>query len=267
MALGLVATWNGTASSAYSGFYVNRVDRGAWGNPRSVDLDVPGRAGSWHFTEQRGLRQVSVTCTLVASAVSARRDSLAEVFDWIDVIGRKELYFSDQTDRYWSASLSSGINVDEAVRLGRFTIQFDAEPYALASALTEECFTGVTVPSDSDTFSMTGPVSVDPEITIVPTGGTLTAFTLTVNGDALSWSGTVANGATLTISSISSTVLQGASGDTMLTGAFDTSALDMTDVSGFFPVLVPGTNSWSIADVTGGCTSLTICFKYRKRYH
>jgi len=208
-----------------------------------------------------------MACTLVASSAAARRDALSDIFDWLDVIGRKELYFSDQTDRYWSAALNSGINVDEAVRLGRFVVNFEAEPYALAASTTQVCATAVSVPTDSDTFNMPGSVNVDPEITIVPSGGNLTGFTLTVNGDALSWTGDIAAGATLTISSISSTVLAAASGDTMLVGAFDPNDLDMTNVTGLFPVLIPGSNAWSIASVTGGATSLAICFNYRRRYH
>lgn len=264
---GLVVTWNGTLSSAFSGLYVNRVERGGMGRSRSVELAMPGRIGGWHFTEQRELRNIDVEFTLVASSAAARRDALDEVFDWLDVIGRKNLLFSDQTDRYWSAAIASIPGVDEAVRLGRFSASFTAEPYALAVSTASVCATGATGASNSGSFNMPGAVAVDPEVTIAPSGGNLTGISFTLNGDEITWAGEIAAGETLTISSISSTVLTAASGDAQLLGAFDEADLDMQSVEGTFGRLTPGSNAWAYDGGTGGYTSLDICFNYRRRYH
>jgi predicted phage tail component-like protein len=264
---GLIMTWDDITSSAFDELYINRVNRGGIAKNRSVNVDVPGRPGSWHFTEQRSDRSIDVTFTLAADSPSTRRAELSDIFDWLDVIGRKRLIFSDQPDRYWDAFIDGIDSVDEATTLGRWTAQFIAEPYALAIATTSVCATGQSVPATSGSFNMPGAVRVDPEVTIRPRGGNLTAINFTLNGDTITWAGNISQDGTLTISSISSTVLLAASGDTMLTGAFDTSDLDMTSVSGTFGSLVPGSNAWSYNGVTGTATSLDICFSYRRRYH
>jgi hypothetical protein len=68
------------------------------------------------------------------------------------------------------------------------------------------------------------------------------------------------------VSSVSFTVTAGANVDTMLTGAFDPNDLEMSDVSGEFPELEPGTNDWSLI-WTGTATTVTVLVTWRRRYY
>lgn len=261
---GLVLTWDDVASSSIPEVIVVKPNRGAWGGNRSVNVDTPGRAGSWHFTEQRGMRDISADVIVVSDDIASRRATVTEVADWLDKLGRKKLIFSDQPDRYWYASLASDLSVDEWKRMSKFQIQFEAEPYAYGLTVSEDC-TNTASTSYSDSTAVVTSAAVDPEIVITPTGGTLTSISFTLNDDTISWSGLVAAANSLTISSISSTVLLGQSGDLDLTGAYDPANLDMADVSGDFGVLVNGSNAWNFT-ATGTYTSLSICIKWRRRY-
>jgi len=267
MVAGLVATWNDTASSAHSNVYINSVERGAWGAPRNVQVNVPGRASSWLFTEHSGERNGSEAMTHASPSASARRDPLSDVFEWLDVFGRQRLIFSDQPDRYWNAFLNNAPTVEEAVRLGKFVVGWSAEPYALALTTTQVCATARNEAGDNDTFNMPGATNGEPEVTITPLGGNMTSLSLTLNGDTISWEGSIAAGTPLTISSISSTVLSAASGDTQLTGAFDPADLDMGAVTGTFGFLLSGSNAWSTSAIAGTLTSFAICFNWRRRDH
>lgn len=260
----ITATWDGVLSNTIDGLYINRITRGGYGSVRDVDVDIPGRDGAWHFTENRGLRDIEMDVTLVADSPALRHAKVVEFADWLDKTGRRKLVFSDQSDRYWMAALTSDIRVDEWGRLGKASVSWSAEPYAYAVTTTEVCFTAASG-ADTDSFVAADTIEAYPEVRLVPSGGALTSVSWTLNDDTISWSGITGEGSTLTISSISDTVLGGQSGDTDLTGAFDIADLDMSAVSGDFGLIRPGTNVWSIT-TTGTFTSLQICIEWRRRY-
>lgn len=262
--MALIITWDAVPSSGIDGIYVVKHARGGYGAVRDVDLEVPGRDGSWHFEERRGLRDITADVVLVADSPSVRHAHAVELADWLDKLGRRKLIFSDQPDRYWNAALVSDIAPDEWRRLTKAQIQWRAEPYAYAIATSEVCFTAASG-ADVDSFTADDAIEAYPEITFVPTGGSLTSVSLTMNGDTITWSGTVGSGSYLTISSISATVLLGQSGDTELTGAFDVSALNMANVTGDFPLVIPGTNTYTL-NTTGSFSNLEMCIVWRRRY-
>lgn len=265
---GLVATWNDTPSSSYPELIVTRVRRGGYGAVRNVTVNVPGREGAWMFAESRGLRNISADCILASNAITGRRADVTEIADWLDVVNRAKLVFSDQPDRYWMAAISSDIDPDEWKRLSKFRIDWEAEPYAYALSTSSICATATGgVYSSSPTID--DGIIAYPEVVITALNGSgasaIAEFTLTVNGDSLTVDQDFAANVPINVSSISQTVTQNASIDTNLTGAFDTGQLVMAGASGDFGVLIPGVNSIGLT-WSGSATSVRMCINWRRRY-
>lgn len=257
-------TLNGVAlSAAVPTALVLRVERELVGKRRHSDVEIPGRAGSWRFDEEPGNRTIRVWIDIQADSFEARRAAVRELAYWCDIGTTANLVVSDEPDRYHEAILDDEPNPEEWLVRAEIPLRFTAGPYALSSTLSTQTVTATTNP-DSDTFSIPDAVTAEPVLEITPTGGALTSFVLTVNGYVLTWSGNLAAGTTLTISSISDTVSTGPNTDVNLTGAFVVGDLDMVDVAGEFPLLLPGSTSWSF-EWTGGATSVGIEFTWRER--
>lgn len=265
---GYVITWNGiTSTSAAPGLIVTKVSRGLLGEDRDVVVAVPGREGAWIFTERPGMRTLRLDCTVVgADASELRRASVVEVADWIDLAGQHSLIVSDQTDRYWNAKLVTPPDVDEWRLLGKFELDFIADPYAYALTESTEA-RALAMPSDSFVFVAADTIFAYPEVTIGVTSGSLVGFTIALNGVSLVYGGTVVPGQPVSISSLSYTVVAGTSVDVNLTGAFDGSALSMGTVSGDFGFVIPGSNTFSFNAGPGStATGVTVLIRWRRRY-
>lgn len=263
---GYVATWDGSLSSTIAALRLTKLRRRMVGADRNVVVDIPGRDGGWVFSERRGFRQITAECVVVAPPGGARHDAVVAVADWLDKTGERKLIFDDQPDRYWLATLRDDPDPDEWRSTGRFSVNWSAQPYAYAVATSSQALTATAVSGTSGTFTPADTIDAYPVVEVTPLDGTMTALTLTMNGDSLSWSGSPIYAlATLTISSVSYTVTRGASTDTELTGAFVAANVDMADVSGEFPMIVVGGNSWA-ASWSGTATRLRITITWRRRY-
>lgn len=260
----MIVTWDSVASSGISELTINRTARQMMGATRDVGVTVPGRGGSWWFTEERGNRTIEVEMTVAAPA-SSRHAAVVEVADWLDVRGQAKLIFDDEPDRYHLAVLAEPPLPDEWRQTGRFRVGWIADPYSYAVSTTSQSVTADGSP-DSGSISVDTSAAVWPVVTLTPLDGTLTGFTLTTNGEQLTWTGSaIASGSSITINSISAVVTLGANLDTELTGVYSEVALTMEDVLGQFPTLVDGTNTWSLS-WTGTATKVRVTYLYRRRY-
>lgn len=257
----MTVSWDGVSSSTLTGLIVRKTDRGGWGAVRDVPVSVPGRDGHWLFSENRGGRRIAVDFIVAATSIAQRRNQIVDVCDWLDLPGENALIFSDQTSQYWLASLASEIRPDEWVQLGKFTVEWLAQPYAFAVDVTETCATAT-----GGSITNSDAVNEYPEVTITPLGGAATDITLTVGDYVMFLGGTWSANVPINVSSLSDTVTLGQSGDTQLTGAFDPDDVSMADVYGDFPILVPGVNTWTVTKASGAATSYQVCFRYRRRF-
>lgn len=260
---GYIVTWDEVASSTIPDLYVTRVERGMWGEVRDSRISMPGRDGAWLFTENRGLRRITAELVRVRSSGERLRETVVDIADWLDKSGEKRLVFDDQPDRYWKAALASAPSVDEWMMLGKATVEWLAQPYAFAVSLSEVCASATS--GGSHSWTPADQIEAYPEVVITANGGAASGIEFTMNGDTLTFDSAIGNGQSLTISSLSYTVITSPSIDTDLTGAFDPGALVMAPVSGDFPLLLPGLNSWSVT-YTGSATSVTVCVRWRRRY-
>lgn len=267
------ATLDGTAlASACPEAVITAVNRPLGGNVRTEFVEVPGRAGAWAFDEEPGEMTITVDIDVLVDDIALRRAAIATLRGWAQTpSGRSQLIFDDEPDRYWSVKFSTAPPMVDDEYVGQTTLSFSAEPYAFDTTPTTQAEVASGSP-DSGSFAVTDDVDAEPEVVITPTNGTLTSFTLTVNGQEVAWQVgtagpiTIGSGQSITVSSISDTVLLGASGDVNLTGAFDPTDVDMATVAVTgFPVLTDGTNNWSLS-WTGTATSVDVGFAWRRRY-
>lgn len=263
---GYEVTWDGDPSSAFTNLYIRTMRRRMVGELRDVRMPVPGRDGAWLFSERRGMRAIVAECTLHAPP-SSRHDDLVAIADWLDRQGERKLVVSDQPDRYWLASLAADPDPEEWRSLGKFTLEWSAQPYAYAVSTSSQSVTAAGSASgvDADSFAIADDVQAYPEVEIRPLDGALTSFTLSTNGSSLEWAGAVSSGNRITVSSISYTVVTGASVDYELTGEYNAINLSMAGVDGEFPLFQPGTVTWEL-DWEGTATNIAVEFRWRRRY-
>lgn len=258
------ASLNGVALSTIPEVELLRVRRPLL-TPRHRAVEVPGRAGSIIFPDEPGDRILTLDFQISASSFAARRSAVEAFAGWLYVGDVSRLIIDDQTDRFEDAILDASVDPGEwLMSTGPFSVPFRCGPYALALAASTQALSATTNP-DSDSFTVPDSVEARPVIELTPAGGNVTGFTLTVNGFSLSWTGTLASGSTLTISSLSETITTGVSTDVNLTGAYNPANVVMSDASGFFPLLTPGSNSWSLS-WTGTATSVALDVEWRERF-
>lgn len=241
------------------------VHRQLVGARRHNRVTVPGRAGSWHYDEQPGDRNLDVSVHIAGDTFADRRAAVRALAYWADVGAVSRLIVDDEPDRYHEAILANGDELSERLLAGNVGLSFITGPYALANAVSSETLPLVTGGAGAGSFAIPDLVTAEPVVEVTPAGSALTALTLVVNGYALSWAGNVPADDTLTISSISDTVTLGANDDVDLVGAYDSADLDMADVSGEFPLLLEGTTTWS-ATYTGASAGINIALTWRERF-
>lgn len=252
-------------STAVPEAIVLSVSRPLVGARRNVYVDVPGRSGSWSWADEPGDRALSIDLSLAGEDFAERRDAVRRLADWADLGRVAPLIISDEADRYHEAMLDAATDPAELLLHASTRLDFRVGPYALSTTISTQAEAAASNP-DSGMFSIPDEVTALPVIEITPTNGTLLSVALTIEGRTISWSGDVILlGQTLTISTVSDTVTRGVNADVNLTGAYDPAAVNMVDVSGDFPLLVPGSNDWAI-EWTGTATAVDIDIQWRRRY-
>lgn len=262
-----VLTWNNIPSSLQDYLIIGEIVRDPIGGIRTSLMDVPGMEGAWVFPQKRGLRKISVNMSISAPDKETLRSAVADFAEWIDVENEAKLAISDDPGIYHLATLDSVDPEGEWNGLAKFTASWSCQPYSLSDTITTESWTDDQSHSHS-WVPDTGAI-VYPTIQITPNNGTLTDFTLTTNGEMLSYEGgNILTGTSVTINSISGVVTAGPSIDSELTGAYDPNDLILQYVVGAtFPELFHNVSNTIAFVRTGGtATSITITVKFRKKF-
>lgn len=262
-----VLTWNNIPSSTQDYLIIGEIVRDPIGGIRTTLMDVPGMEGAWVFPQKRGMRKITVNISISAPTQELLREAVADFAEWIDVENEAKLAISDDPGIYHLATLESIEPEGEWRGLARFTARWSAQPYSLADTVTTESWTDDE--SHTHSWSPDTGALVYPVIQITPNNGSLTDFTLTTNGEQLSYEGgNILSGNSITINSITGVVTAGPNTDTELTGAFDPDDLILQYVVGStFPELMPGvTNTIQFTRTGGTATSITISVKFRKKF-
>ena len=249
------ATLDGVPSTSIADLVITGVRRQATPAVRDVYLDVPGRAGSWHFAERGGDRELTLGFLLASSTFDGRRAAARALGRWLwptDLsAGRRPLVVDDEPDRYELVTLADAPEVDELLETGQGSVTFRTGPYALD--VTEDTANlTLTQVNPADTLTVTAADDLANEIpytvTLTPSA-VIGSFTLAVNGDALTFGDSVAGGDTVTINTETLSVLH--NGQPAL-----------TSVSGAFGRLQAGLNNVELTVDN----STDLAFTWRRRY-
>lgn len=265
-AKGYTVTFDGVASTTFPSLICEKVTRRLVGKDRSVTREVSGMEGAWRFPDKRGLRTIILDMAVVSDGFpTPRRDDLREIADWVDKQGFLKLAISDEPGVYNLAFLANEPDIDEWRELGTFSLEFSAMPYTYSDTISTDLLT--LTPSGANIWASAESIPVYPVIELTPVGGVLTGFTLQVGEFSLSYQDLIADGDTITISSLNFTVSLGANTDTDLAGTFVFGDLNMVNVSGTFPVFILGNNDVLLTE-SGGSTAITVDLDiyWRSRY-
>lgn len=259
-------TFDGVDSSTIPELLVVRVRRPLVGARRDEYVEVPGREGFWLFPEKAGGRPITIEFDLLADSFADRRAAVIELADLLDSpAGLAQLIVDDEPDRFHLCRLASAPDPDEWLVHGAFSVDLHAEPYSQRIVPSSEAWAAASAVAHPWTPGDT--VEAWPEIELTANGGTVTSFSLNVNGDVLVYAlgglGLTA-GQSLTVSSLSFTVCRGLSQDPDLVGAFDPDDLDMPTVSGDFGSIVAGANDVTLT-YTGTAPTVSRTVRWRRR--
>jgi predicted phage tail component-like protein len=259
-------TFAGTSSTTIPEIEVVRVRRPLVGKRRDDYVEISGRPGFWLFEDEPGARRITLELQILADSFEARRAAVIALADLLDQPGISKLVVDDEPDRFHRCRLADDPDPEEWLsHTGTFSVDLMAQPYTEAEEISVEILTPAT-PADL-TFEAPDRVEGLPVVEVTAVGGTLVGFVLDMNGEVLTYGDTVANGQTITISTLAYVVTDGApaSIEDALEGTFDPDDLDMASVSGDFPYVIPGTNTVSFTKSAGTATSATVEISWRRR--
>ena len=250
-----IATLDGVASTTIADLYITGVRRQVLPAVRDVYLEVPGRAGSWHFPEQGGDRELTLGLLIGSDTFAERRASARALGRWLwpstDLAARRPLILDDEPDRYELVAVADTVDLDELLETGQGSVTFRTGPYALAVTEDTDTLTLTTgTPADTLDVAAADDLANDLPFTVeVTPSGVTNGFTLTINGDVLVYEDSVAGGETITV-------------DTDTLSVLADGAPALTAVAGTFARLQAGTNNVELA----ADTTTELAFAWRRRY-
>lgn len=265
---GYTITYGGVASTTIPSLICHEVKRPLVGKVRDSFEEVSGMDGAWHFSEKRGMKEITIPLSVLAASYPVtRRATIESVADWLDTGVMTKLIISDQPDRYDMAVLAAEPDVQEWRERGSFEVQMLAFPYSYELNVRNDTKTLTSAGSWTTTFDTLCKVPTYPILEITPIGGGVTGYTITTNGRVFTYGTAVSVGNVISVSSLSYTVHSGTNADTDLQGTWNPATLLMTGVSGKFPIFTqPGVNTITVAPIGGSPTSITLKAYWRKRF-
>ena len=268
------------ALDSYADFKIiaKSVDRPILPTLRKREMMIPGKHGTYDFgSNTYDKRVISVAIQYIGASFNDLRLRARDIAVWLSQTSHKELIFSDEPDKYYLAKIYDPVGLETFFRLGKATVQFECQPFALYVVTSaEDVYLDSGVPLDSDiildsgndyTISLTGEVNAATH-TMVYNGnaelglgaeegaqfdiivtGTFTVFSISMNGKTLTYTENCTD-ETITIDNVNATVKNGTVNKlSMVTG-------DVMD----FLKLIPGDNLITYSKA-GGDVDFTFDFR------
>lgn len=171
---------------------------------RKRKLTIDGKDGTWDFGGgSYEERQIQVTFELLAQNRAELRYKARKVAQWLNSKdGAAELIFDDEKDKYYIASVYNGVDLQEIVNNGKFSVVFECQPIAKLIYNADDIILDSDILLDytdvrlGDTYSFTitnpgtievnnfGTYSVRPTIIV---HGTWSNFSITIAGKTLNY--------------------------------------------------------------------------------
>jgi predicted phage tail component-like protein len=101
---------------------------------RSRQLVIPGKHGTYDFADNTfENRIIEVDLKYIGTSFTELRTRARQIAYWLNGFdGKKNLVFSDETDKWYVAKIYSEIGLSNLFTIGEATIQFECEPFAYA---------------------------------------------------------------------------------------------------------------------------------------
>ena len=99
---------------------------------RKRKLTINGKDGTWDFGGgSYEERQIQVTFELLAQNRAELRYKARKTAQWLNSKdGAAELIFDDEIDKFYIASVYNGVDLQEIVNNGKFSVVFECQPIA-----------------------------------------------------------------------------------------------------------------------------------------
>lgn len=112
------------------GVYVRNVDRTLLPAKRVIQYVIPGKSGTYDV--ENGYEKRSVVCEIGFVGDKLNRADLRikarRVAQWLS--GSGMLVFDDEPDKGYTATVVSGVSIEEVASTGKSTVTFSCQPFA-----------------------------------------------------------------------------------------------------------------------------------------
>ena len=128
------------------------IDRPILPTMRKREMVTPGKHGTYDFgLNTYDKRIISVLIQYVGATLGDLRLHARDIAAWLSQTSHKELIFSDEPDKYYLAKIYDPVGLENFFLLGKATIQFECQPFALYVVTSaEDVYLDDGVPLDSD---------------------------------------------------------------------------------------------------------------------
>lgn len=223
---------------------------------RNKVITLPGRHGALRIIPDLGERELSLECWLMATSAAELHARLELVRAWLNPLrGQQRLIFDATPDRYYTAMIASGIDVEVTARQGRFALEFVC-PDPFAYAITPGVIVITTSPGFYRQF---GSAPADPLLRLqgVSAGAGGQQISIAIGDQVVTYRGALAAGEWLEIDCAAKTAVR-------VVGTTRARVLGLLDRP-TFPQLSPGPNAISVV-AAGGASWLTLEVHCRNRW-
>ena len=142
------------ALDSYADFQIiaKSVDRPILPAMRKREMMIPGKHGIYDFGGNTyDNRIIPVLMQYIGASFNDLRLRARDIAAWLSQTSYKELIFSDEPDKYYLARVYASASLETFFRLGKATIQFECQPFALYVVTSaEDVDLDDDVPLDSD---------------------------------------------------------------------------------------------------------------------
>ena len=142
------------ALDSYADFQIiaKSIDRPILPALRKREMTIPGKHGTYSFGGNTfANRIISVAIQYVGTSFNDLRLRARDIAAWLSQTSYKELIFSDEPDKYYLAKIYDPVGLENFFRLGKATIKFECQPFALYVVTSaEDIYLDDDVPLDAD---------------------------------------------------------------------------------------------------------------------
>ena len=128
------------------------IDRPILPTMRKREMVIPGKNGVYDFGDNTyDSRIISVLIQYIGASFNDLRLRARDIASWLSKNSYRELIFDDEPDKYYLAKIYGQVSLENLLALGKATIQFECQPFALYVVTSaEDIYLDDGIPLDAD---------------------------------------------------------------------------------------------------------------------